>query len=196
MIIMERIVLASGSPRRREILEKYDIDLIVEKSNVDENVNIGETPEQIAMSLSLIKALDVSNKFSKDIIIGADTIVVLDGIILGKPKDKEDASNMIHMLNGGIHEVITGIALIKQDANIKIIDYEKTIVKFRKLTDSMINRYIYTNEPFDKAGAYAIQGIGQILVENIDGCYFNVVGLPLTKIDRLLNKYFNYYILK
>lgn len=196
MMIMERIVLASGSPRRREIMEKYNIDLIVEKSNVDENINRGETPEQISMSLSLIKALDVSNRFPKDIVIGADTIVVVDGKILGKPKGKEDAYDMLNILSGRIHEVITGVALIKADMNIKIIDYEKTRVKFRKLTDDMIYRYIGTNEPFDKAGAYAIQGVGQILVENIDGCFFNVVGLPLTKIDKLLSKYFNCYILK
>ena len=196
MMIMERIVLASGSPRRREIMEKYNIDLIVEKSNVDENINRGETPEQVSMTLSLIKALDVSNRFPKDIVIGADTIVVVDGKILGKPKGKEDAYDMLNMLSGRIHEVITGVALIKADMNIKIIDYEKTRVKFRKLTDDMIYRYIGTNEPFDKAGAYAIQGVGQILVENIDGCFFNVVGLPLTKIDKLLSKYFNCYILK
>lgn len=195
-MVMVRIVLASGSPRRREIMEKYNIDLIVEKSNVDENINRGETPEQISMSLSLIKALDVSNRFPKDIVIGADTIVVVDGKILGKPKGKEDAYDMLNMLSGRIHEVITGVALIKADMNIKIIDYEKTRVKFRKLTDDMIYRYIGTNEPFDKAGAYAIQGVGQILVENIDGCFFNVVGLPLTKIDKLLSKYFNCYILK
>lgn len=195
-MIMERIVLASGSPRRREIMEKYNIDLIVEKSNVDENINRGETPEQVSMTLSLIKALDVSNRFPKDIVIGADTIVVVDGKILGKPKGKEDAYDMLNMLSGRIHEVITGVALIKADMNIKIIDYEKTRVKFRKLTDDMIYRYIGTNEPFDKAGAYAIQGVGQILVENIDGCFFNVVGLPLTKIDKLLSKYFNCYILK
>ena len=196
MMVMVRIVLASGSPRRREIMEKYNIDLIVEKSNVDENINRGETPEQVSMTLSLIKALDVSNRFSKDIVIGADTIVVVDGKILGKPKGKEDAYDMLNILSGRIHEVITGVALIKADMNIKIIDYEKTRVKFRKLTDDMIYRYIGTNEPFDKAGAYAIQGVGQILVENIDGCFFNVVGLPLTKIDKLLSKYFNCYILK
>ena len=195
-MVMVRIVLASGSPRRREIMEKYNIDLIVEKSNVDENINRGETPEQVSMTLSLIKALDVSNRFPKDIVIGADTIVVVDGKILGKPKGKEDAYDMLNILSGRIHEVITGVALIKADMNIKIIDYEKTRVKFRKLTDDMIYRYIGTNEPFDKAGAYAIQGVGQILVENIDGCFFNVVGLPLTKIDKLLSKYFNCYILK
>ena len=192
---MKRIVLASGSPRRREILEKFNIDLIIEKANVDERINEGERPEQIAMSLSLIKALDVGKKFPKDIIIAADTIVVLDGIILGKPKDKEDAFYMLDMLSDRVHEVITGIALIKEDENLKIIDYEKTKVKFRKLTDNLINRYINTDEPFDKAGTYAIQGIGQILVENIEGCYFNVVGLPLTKIDKLMNKYFNYCLL-
>ena len=117
-------------------------------------------------------------------------------MLFRSPKGKEDAYDMLNILSGRIHEVITGVALIKADMNIKIIDYEKTRVKFRKLTDDMIYRYIGTNEPFDKAGAYAIQGVGQILVENIDGCFFNVVGLPLTKIDKLLSKYFNCYILK
>lgn len=193
---MDRIVLASGSPRRKEILEKYDIDLLVEKSNVKEKINNGERPEQIAMSLALIKALDLSKKYSKDIVIGADTIVIIDDIILGKPIDRKDAYNTLSKLSGRYHQVITGISLIKEEMNIKIIDYEDTKVKFRELTDSMINRYIDTGEPFDKAGAYGIQGLGQILVENIDGCYLNVVGLPLTKIDKLLYKHFNYCILK
>lgn len=193
---MDRIVLASGSPRRKEILEKYDIDLLVEKSNVKEKTNNGERPEQIAMSLALIKALDLSKKYSKDIVIGADTIVIIDDIILGKPIDRKDAYNTLSKLSGRYHQVITGISLIKEEMNIKIIDYENTKVKFRELTDSMINRYIDTGEPFDKAGAYGIQGLGQILVENIDGCYLNVVGLPLTKIDKLLYKHFNYCILK
>lgn len=193
---MDRIVLASGSPRRREILEKYNIELVIEKSDVKEKINQGETPEQTAMSLALIKAQDIAKRFSEDIVIGADTIVVIDDIILGKPKGKDDAYNMLSMLSGRIHEVITGIAIIKEDDSKKIIDYEKTKVKFRDLTDFLINKYISTKEPFDKAGSYGIQGIGQILVENIDGCYSNVVGLPLTKIDKILNKYFDYYILK
>ncbi|WFA09485.1 Maf family protein [Tissierella sp. Yu-01] len=192
---MDRIVLASGSPRRKEMLEKYNIEPIIIKSNVEEIINQDEAAEQIAMSLALTKALDVSARFNDDIVIGADTIVVIDEVILGKPNNEEDAFKMLSMLSGRMHEVITGIAIIKGNANKKIIDYELTKVKFRELSNDLINRYIKTKEPHDKAGAYGIQGIGAILVENIDGCYSNVVGLPLTKIDILLNKYFDYKIL-
>ncbi len=102
---------------------------------------------------------------------------------------------MLTMLSGKVHEVLTGIAIIKANTNTRIIDYELTNVKFRQLSNDLINRYINTKEPYDKAGSYGIQGIGAILVDNIDGCYSNVVGLPLTKIDLLLNKYFDYKIL-
>ena len=192
---MDRIVLASGSPRRKEMLEKYNIEPIIIKSNVEEIINQDEAAEQIAMSLALTKALDVSARFNDDIVIGADTIVVIDEVILGKPNNEEDAFKMLSMLSGRMHEVITGIAIIKENTNKKIIDYELTKVKFRELSNDLINRYIKTKEPHDKAGSYGIQGIGAILVENIDGCYSNVVGLPLTKIDILLNKYFDYKIL-
>ncbi len=192
---MDRLILASGSPRRKEILEKYNIKPIIVKSDIEEKISEGEMPEQIAMSLALHKALDVSKNYKNDIVIGADTIVVINGLILGKPANKEDAFNMLSMLSGKEHKVITGVALIKEVTNTKVIEYEVTKVQFRKLSEDKIENYILTGEPFDKAGAYAIQGIGAILVENIVGCYSNVVGLPLTKIDKLLYKYFDYKIL-
>lgn len=192
---MERIILASGSPRRKEILERYGLSVMVVKSDIVEKIHQGETPEQISMSLAFNKAYTVSKAFTGDIIIGADTIVVYENKILGKPRNDEEAYEILSMLSGNVHEVITGISIIKAGTNQKIIDYEITKVKFKNLSQSRIQKYIESKESFDKAGAYGIQGVGAILVEKIDGCYSNVVGLPLSKIDNLLGRYFNYNIL-
>ena len=124
------------------------------------------------MSLAFQKAYDISKLYPDKIVIGADTIVVYDGQVLGKPKDNDDAFRILKLLNGNEHNVITGISLIQNSSNIKIVDYESTF------------------EPMDKAGAYGIQGQGALLVEKINGCYLNVVGLPLVKLDFLLNKFF------
>lgn len=190
-----KIILASSSPRRREILEKYRLDLEVAKSHTEETIRTNEVPEQTAMTLAFHKALDVSKRYPSDIVIGADTIVVFNKEIIGKPKDKIDAFRILNILSGKTHKVITGVAIINIEKNLKVIDYETTKVKFKHLSDDRINKYIATNEPLDKAGAYGIQGLGSILVENIEGCYSNVVGLPLSKLDFLLNKFFNYNIL-
>lgn len=193
---MNTIVLASSSPRRKELLLKYDLKPIIEKSSIKETISPNETVEQIAMALAFEKANQVGGKYNQgEIIIGADTIVAYEGKVLGKPKGEEDAKNMLKSLSGREHEVITGISIIKSNSNLKIIDYEKTIVKFRKLTDRKIENYIKTKEYIDKAGAYGIQGVGGILVERINGCYFNVVGLPLYKLDILLEKHFDISLL-
>lgn len=193
---MEKIILASSSPRRKELLNRYNLNPIIFGAQIKEKQIIGEIPEQIAMSLAFEKSFWVSNHFNNgEIIIGADTIVVLEDKILGKPKNEEDAFNILSSLSGREHRVITGICLIKANTNIKIVDYETTLVKFRHLSREVISRYIQTKEPMDKAGAYGIQGFGQILVEKINGCYSNVVGLPLGKLDYLLNKFFDIQIL-
>lgn len=193
---MGKLILASSSPRREEILNRYKLNPIIFPSKIDEKIKLGESPVQIAMSLAFEKSFWVSNNFMNDeVIIGADTIVVLEGKIIGKPKNEEDAFNILNALSGKVHSVITGICIIKANSNIKIIDYETTEVAFRDLSDDQIIRYINTKEPLDKAGAYGIQGYGQILVKKIDGCYSNVVGLPLGKLDYLLNKFFNIKIL-
>lgn len=192
---MNKLILASGSPRRRELLERYGLELKVVNSDIVEKFNNDETPEQISMALAFSKAISVSKAFNNDIVIGADTIVVYNNNILGKPKNDEDAFRILTLLSGNVHDVITGIAIIKADTNQKIIDYERTRVKFNNLTPERINNYIISKESFDKAGAYGIQGLGAILVEKIDGCYSNVVGLPLSKIDFLLGRYFNFNIL-
>ena len=192
---MERIILASSSPRRKEILEKYNLHPIIINSDIIEKSYSGEKPSQIAMSLSFQKSYNVSMLHQEQIVIGADTIVVYGNEILGKPKDKDDAFRILKLLNGKYHSVITGISIVQNSTNIKVVDYETTKVKFRELSHNKLKDYINTNEPMDKAGAYGIQGYGALLVEKIDGCYLNVVGLPLVKLDFLLNKFFKISLL-
>lgn len=192
---MENIILASSSPRRKEILEKYNLHPTIIKSNIIEKSYSGEKPSQIAMSLSFQKSYNVSMLYQEQIVIGADTIVVYENEILGKPKDKDDAFRILKLLNGKYHSVITGISIVQNSTNIKVVDYETTKVKFRELSHNKLKDYINTNEPMDKAGAYGIQGYGALLVEKIDGCYLNVVGLPLVKLDFLLNKFFKISLL-
>lgn len=193
---MEKIILASSSPRRKELLQKFDLEPIIVKPSIEEKISPDEKLEQIAMALAFQKANQVGSKYSQgEIIIGADTIVAYKDKILGKPKNKLDAKQMLEFLSGKEHEVITGISILKANTNIKIIDYEKTVVKFRKMNQEKIENYIKTEEYIDKAGSYGIQGLGGVLVEGINGCYFNVVGLPLYKLDSLLGKYFDINLL-
>ncbi len=183
---MKDIVLASASPRRSQLLKQIGLDFRVLTSDVDETIDKTISAEEAVKYLSVKKASDVSGKIAKGpLIIGADTVVVKDGI-LGKPRDEEEAFSMLKSLQNQWHEVITGITVIDTLTGKVISDFEKTRVKMRSLSDSMIHSYINTKEPFDKAGAYGIQGMGAILVERLEGCYFNVVGLPLTKLTMIL----------
>jgi septum formation protein len=151
-------------------------------------------PQEIVQQLAYKKAVDVADKLNciqkgkNALVIGADTIVVKDSI-MGKPKDEAHAFEMLKSLQGEWHEVITGIAVVDAQDMKWVKDYEKTRVKFRNLSDDIINSYIKTGEPMDKAGAYGVQGIGAILVEKVEGCYFNVVGLPLVKLASLLENF-------
>jgi len=188
---MKNFILASASPRRKEIFKQIGIDIKVVESSIHESIRIDEMPEQIAMSLAFQKAIDVSNKVDNSIIIAADTIVVKENEIIGKPKNKLDARKTLQSLNGQKHNVITGFALIDNNRFIKIVDYELTEVYFKDLDTIDIEAYLETHEYLDKAGSYAIQGKGSLLVEKINGCYFNVVGLPISKINDSLKKYFD-----
>ncbi|MCT4594943.1 MAG: Maf family protein [Anaeromicrobium sp.] len=189
---MENIILASNSPRRKEILGKFNINLKIEKSSVDEKVNEGDMPEQVAMALAFEKTLDVASRCDDEsIVIGADTIVVKDDHILGKPLDYDDAFNTLKKLSGTYHHVITGVSVIRANTYKKVVFYEKTRVKIKNLSDDDISNYINTNEVWDKAGSYGIQGIGSALVESIKGDYFNVVGLPICKLGNILRREFN-----
>lgn len=185
------IILASASPRRKEILGNTKVKFDVIKSEIDEVILEEEAPTQAVMRLAFEKCMDIASKNKNSLVIGADTIVVLDNTILGKPKDKEDAINMIERLSGRVHQVITGISLINLDADKKIIDYVVSNVKFKELSHEDIIDYIQTNESLDKAGAYGIQGYGALLVEEIQGDYFNIVGLPISRLSDLLKKHFS-----
>jgi septum formation protein len=179
------LVLASSSPRRKQLLELLNVPFNVVDSNVDETVEFGPSPAEIAKMLANRKAQSVANMIGPGhIVIGADTIVVLKHRVLGKPNDRNDAIEMLLALQGKVHEVFTGIAII-DDKNSKelrkeIVQVSRTLVHMRKLTLSQIEKYVDSGEPMDKAGAYAIQGFGSVFVESIEGCYFNVVGLPVS----------------
>lgn len=185
------IILASASPRRKEILENTNVKFKIMASSIEELTLEGESPCQMVMRLAFEKGIDIASRQKSDLVISADTIVVLDNTVLGKPKDEIEARKMITSLSGRTHQVITGISLINLDNNKKIIDYVISNVKFKNLSEEDINDYIRTKESLDKAGAYGIQGYGALLVEEIQGDYFNIVVLPISRLSDLLKKYFN-----
>jgi len=185
------IVLASASPRRKEILENYNVKFNIIKSGINEVILGHESPVQAVVRLALEKGMDVASKSQGDLVIAADTIVVLDDTILGKPKDESDAYKTLNSLSGREHQVVTGISLINLAENKKVVDYVVSEVKFKHLSDKVISDYLKTGEFQDKAGAYGVQGYGALLVDEIKGDYFNIVGLPISKLSDLLIKYFD-----
>lgn len=181
------IILASASPRRQELLQQIGCLFTVVPSGVVEDNSQVLPPEELAVSLAKAKALDVAAKVSsEDIVIGADTLVILNGKVFGKPRDIDDARQMLSELSGQQHRVVTAIAVVYNRQF--WTDYCSTGVKIRCLNSAEIERYLLTGEPMGKAGAYAIQGFGALLVESITGCYANVVGLPLVSLDNLLRR--------
>ena len=185
------IILASKSPRRREILENTKVRFSIEESQIDEVIKLNELPKETVMRLAYEKALDVANRNKNSLVIGADTIVVINDTILGKPKDDIEAFSMLKLLSGKTHYVITGFALINLSLDKKIIDCQVSQVTFKELSEQCIKDYLQTKESLDKAGAYGIQGYGGLLVENIQGDYFNIVGLPISKISDCLKDHFD-----
>jgi len=187
-----KIVLASASERRQELLGRLVENFATIISSFDEDTvklqgSISDYVEEIALG----KAMDIINKVREtSIIIGADTVVALDNKVLGKPKDKLDAFNMLKSLSNRTHQVYTGIVLINTDTKRILKKSMVTEVVFSKLTEDDINSYIKSGEPMDKAGAYGIQGLGGIFVEEIRGCYYNVVGLPLNKLNEMIKEIF------
>ncbi len=176
---LQPLILASESPRRKQLLRSVGIEFLIEPSKAEESEDISAAPAEIAEKLALIKANSVSADFPRHWVLAADTIVVLDNHIFGKPIDASDAARMLGELSGRVHEVITGICLRNRAENALRTGSVTTRVQFKQLTRAEISGYIRTKEPMDKAGAYGIQGIGAFLVKSIEGSYTNVVGLPL-----------------
>ena len=180
------IVLASASPRRQELLRNAGILFTVQPADIDETLLAGESPRDCAERLAREKALAVFQSRPQDFVLGADTIVVVDDLILGKPRDAGDAMRMLRLLSGRIHEVITGVCLASPGSNTTVS--EATLVTMCAIPDDEIRAYVATGEPMDKAGAYAIQGLASRWIPRIEGDYSNVVGLPVAVVYRMLRE--------
>lgn len=180
------IILASASPRRQELLANLGLDFEVKISDVDESLNEQMPPAQQVEQLAERKATAVAAQLNRGLVIGADTLVVLGQSVLGKPADRQEAIEMIKRLQGRSHEVFTGLAVIDADTGKTVVTHQATAVRFKPMTAEQIERYVDTGEPFDKAGAYAVQGKASIFIDSIRGCYFNVVGLPVAKLADVL----------
>ena len=185
----KEIILASASPRRKELLELIGLQFKVAPGDYKENMNLKLSPHELARALSLEKAKSVAGKYNNALIIAADTFVVIRGQLLGKPHTEEEAKKMLVLLDGATHSVITGFTILDTDTGKKVSGSVETKVTFKKLTEKEIDAYIKTKEPLDKAGAYAIQGLGSVLVKRIEGDYFNVIGLPLCPLVECLEKF-------
>jgi septum formation protein len=192
------IVLASASPRRQELLRKAGIPFEVQPADIDETPRPGESPRDCAERLALEKALAIFQKRPEGFVLGADTIVVVDDAILGKPRDADDAARMLRLLSGRTHAVITGVYLVGSAASRQLpaasetktqTASETTFVTMCEVSDAEIGDYILTGEPMDKAGAYAIQGIASRWISRIEGDYSNVVGLPVALVYRMLKSH-------
>jgi septum formation protein len=186
-LIPNRLILASGSPRRFALLGELGIPFQTVVSDAPETIDPRLSPKAQAVALAERKAGAVANKLQAGIVLGADTIVVHDGEMLGKPVDEADATRMLRRLSGQAHRVVTGIAVVDARTGSLRSSAVSSIVRFRTLSDEEIDRYVATGEPRGKAGAYAIQGLGGGLVSTLEGCFTNVVGLPLCETARVLN---------
>ena len=176
---LPRLVLASASPRRAEILRAVGWPFEAQAADVDETARAGEAPAAYVRRLAREKAATVASRLSSGLVLGADTVVVCEGEILGKPRDDSDARRMLRLLRGRRHEVLTGVALVRaQDARAEV-GHAGTLVSFCEMTDGEIDWYVATGEPVDKAGAYAVQGRAALFIAGLEGDYWNVVGLPV-----------------
>lgn len=187
-----KLILASGSPRRSEILRNAGFEFTVQPANVDESLVAGENAEAYVQRIAELKGQAVAQSNLRDgtpaIVIAADTVVVAGRQILAKPKDAEDARRMLRLLSAASHDVLTGLFVIRAYDGISFARLERTRVEFNRLSETDIENYIQTKEPFDKAGAYGIQGIGGRFVRRIEGSYFNVMGLPVSGLWEILRE--------
>ncbi len=183
---MSKLILASASPRRKELLSQLGTPFTVLPADIDERHHDGEAPRDYVVRMSQTKAERVARQHPEAWVLGADTIVTIDDRILGKPKDAADATAMLWSLSERVHAVITGLALIQYGQGYMALETVSTFVYFRRLSEAAISAYIAAKKPFDKAGAYAIQDQDGVLVERYEGCYTNVVGLPVQRTADML----------
>jgi septum formation protein len=197
---MKKLVLASRSPRRRQLLKTMGVHFIAKESNFQEINHAGNAPGQHVQDNALGKARAIASQHKNALVIGADTVVVYQQRVLGKPENMAEALEFLRLLQGKTHAVYTGLGIIDTKENITVADYEKTLVTMRSLNDKEIRAYLMNIQPLDKAGAYAIQGAGAVIVKKISGCYYNVVGFPIACLEELMNRFktsiFSYMKLK
>ncbi|MBO8155928.1 MAG: septum formation inhibitor Maf [Bacillaceae bacterium] len=184
---MYQLILGSSSPRRKMLLEQVQIPFVTRVKKVDESQVRSDSPEKLVQELAKLKGANLDVKHEREVILTADTVVAFENEVLEKPRDEQDAVQMLQMLSGRQHDVLTGVMLKTRDE--KMVFAERTTVEFWDLTDEMIERYVSTTDPFDKAGAYGIQSGGAVFVKRIIGDYYNVVGLPLSKVIKELERY-------
>jgi septum formation protein len=187
---MKPLILASQSPRRKNLLKQIGMKFRVIPSRAAEVISSHQSPGENAQRIAMEKAADVATRLQKGIVIGADTIVVLDHHVLGKPKSKDDAKRMLRLLSGREHSVFTGFALRDVETGKCTAGVEETKVRFRKLTEKEIADYVSSGSPMDKAGSYGIQDdFGAVFIERINGCFYNVVGFPLARFYSTLQRF-------
>lgn len=189
-----KLVLASASPRREEILKKLNLKFTIVPAKIEEDSFDAADPVELVKTLALEKAKTVSKLVEDVLIIAADTVVVQNGQILGKPEDELEAKKMLRQLSSRQHQVITGLTVLNSQTEASLVEYNITDVTMGKISEKEIENYISTGEPLDKAGAYAIQGFGGLFIKEIKGSYYSVMGLPIHQLKELLNN-FNYGIL-
>lgn len=182
------LILASKSPRRKELLEQAGLNFNVMPSSFDEDSVVIKEPAGYAMHLAENKAADIARQYPERVVIGADTIVIIDGMVLNKPKDTAHAREMLLQLAGNTHQVITGFSIVCEAEKRKYASFCQTDVVFKALSRDEVEWYIHTDEPYDKAGGYAIQGLGSFMIEKVSGSYTNVVGLPVCEVMDYLYK--------
>ncbi len=188
-MLNEKLILASKSPRRAELLRSAGWQFEAVAANIDETRASGEDAISYVKRLADTKANTVAAKVSTGLVLGADTVVVIDGEILGQPRDDDDARRMLQLLSGKWHEVLTGVALVRANhTHEKFVEHETTRVRFAELSTAELDWYVSTGEPRDKAGAYAIQGKGGVFITGIQGDYFNIVGLPVRLVYEMFRK--------
>lgn len=183
------LILASSSPRRKELLAGLNVPFVTHPSSADEDVPAGTSPHDIVEMLALRKANAVAGQHERGLVIGSDTIVVLHGEVFGKPRDDDEAADMLSKLQNQAHTVFSGVAIVDAGSGRSLIRHNRTEVHIKPLSAEQIRRYVATGEPADKAGAYAIQGIGATIVERIAGDYFTVVGLPMSLLSDMLREF-------